>query len=119
MRLQWRVLRDKEVPSVRSKSSRFEIGHPLQVVVPGKSHITQSKVVNNQYNYGCIFCCTGNDPTPVFGGIDTLLQHLSSHQWQDIPAQVLHRAGCVIDRLCADDEEFDINVTPSAGMVSR
>lgn len=80
-----------------------------------KSHITQSKVVNNQYNYGCIFCCTGKDPTPVFGGIDTLLEHLLSHKGQGIPAQALHRAGCVVDRLCTDNEEFDINVPPFAG----
>lgn len=80
-----------------------------------KSHITQSKVVKGQYNYGCIFCCTGDEPTRVFGGIDTLLEHLLSHRGQSIPAQVLHRAGCVVDRLCTDDEDFDINVPPFAG----
>lgn len=80
-----------------------------------KSHITQSKVINSQYNYGCIFCCTGNEATPVFGRIDTLLEHLLSHKGQSIPPQVLDRAGCVVDRLCTDDEDFDINVPPFAG----
>ena len=105
----------KKCPSFDPKVRISKSGIRFRWSFLAKSHITQSKVVNSQYNYGCIFCCTGTDPTPVFGGIDTLLQHLLSHKGQAIPAQVLHRAGCVVDRLCADDEEFDINVPPFAG----
>lgn len=105
----------KKCPAFNPKVHVSKSGVRFRWSFLAKSHITQSKVVKNQYNYGCVFCCTGNDPTPVFGGIDTLLEHLRSHNWQAIPAQVLHRAGCVVDRLCTDEEEFDINVPPFSG----
>lgn len=112
---QGQLLGTKKCPAFDPKVHVSKSGIRFRWSFLAKSHITQSKVINSQYNYGCIFCCTGNEPTPVFGRIDTLLEHLLSHQGQSIPPQVLHRAGCVVDRLCTDDEDFDINVPPFPG----
>ena len=105
----------KKAPSFDTRVRKSKSGIRFRWSFLAKSHVAQAKVVNGQYNYGCIFCCTGPEPTPVFGGIDTLLEHLLTHKGQGISAQVLQRAGCVVDRLAGDDEEFDLNVPPFAG----
>ena len=105
----------KKAPSFDTRVRKSKSGIRFRWSFLAKSHVAQAKVVNGQYNYGCIFCCTGPEATPVFGGIDTLLEHLLTHKGQGIPAQVLQRAGCVVDRLAGDDEEFDLNVPPFAG----
>ena len=79
-----------------------------------KSHVAQSRVVGGTYNYKCILCCSGNDTTPVFGGIDTLLKHLETHRDKPVLSVLLHNAGCVMDRFAPDEEDFDLNIVPSA-----
>ena len=98
-------------PRVRESKS----GLRFKWMFLAKSHVAQARISHGQFSYRCIFCCTNNEPPPVFGRVDMLLDHLLTHRGQVLPAELLYRAGCVVDRLTADDENFDLNVPPFSG----
>ncbi|KLJ08811.1 hypothetical protein EMPG_15750 [Blastomyces silverae] len=71
-------------------------------------------------SYGCIYCCSERrGPAPIFGNVDTFMEHLRTHDGAKIrghsprPEQeLLNRTKCLMGRLAHDQEEFDINIPP-------
>ncbi|PGG97607.1 hypothetical protein GX51_07239 [Blastomyces parvus] len=89
-----------------------------------KSHAYCKKVPpttdGSTCSYGCIYCCSEQrGPAPIFGNVDTFMEHLRTHDGENIrghqarPEQeLLNRTKCLMGRLAHDLEEFDINIPP-------
>jgi len=84
-----------------------------------KSHVRQKEMLRrveakaDMFRYQCIFCAFTRVPPEFFHGPQKLMDHIHwLHSGQDLDDVVLYKAGCVNDRICADDEEFDINIYP-------
>ena len=77
-----------------------------------KSHVTQSKVKDHQYAYQCMICVFQGQPSPVYFGTDTYLDHVQQHRSQPLGEVVLYRAKCIADRTADDNDQFDLNLFP-------
>ncbi|KAK4898192.1 hypothetical protein LTR27_004199 [Elasticomyces elasticus] len=77
-----------------------------------KSHVSQQRVKDQQYTYQCLFCVFLGEKSPVYFGTDLYLDHVSSHRGQALSEVVLYKAMGIMDRIAADDEDFDINLFP-------
>ena len=78
-----------------------------------KSHVPQKKrATPPDYSYLCQFCiCSGSDAMPM--KLEVLFDHISSeHRGVLLDEGVLERTKCVNDRICGDEEVFDINLWP-------
>lgn len=83
-----------------------------------KSHIQVKEVCSDptKATFGCIFCCAEGRVTPMFGGIQTFMDHLVEHR-EHLPTggEVLYRMNCLVGRQAAIDEDFDINIISIEG----
>ena len=78
-----------------------------------KSHVRQNKVAAGQALYKCQFCSFLGMHTPIIQGTEAYIDHVSRKHRAGVFSQViLHRIGCVNDRICTAEEEFDINLYP-------
>lgn len=84
-----------------------------------KSHVACKKPAaltphNARGPFGCIFCCAlRNEPAPVFEELDGFMVHLGLHHRGMDAAALLERTKCVVGRVAAEREVFDINIPPS------
>ncbi|ENH99451.1 hypothetical protein COCC4DRAFT_153218, partial [Bipolaris maydis ATCC 48331] len=65
---------------------------------------------SNDDNFGCIFCCLQDKITGVYGGVETLMNHIAQVHVADMSEVVRRKAQCVLGRVAGSDEEFDINI---------
>ena len=77
-----------------------------------KSHVTQSKVKDHQYAYQCMICVFQRNPSPVYFGTDTYLDHVQQHRGQPLGEVILYKAKCIADLAADDTEEFELNLFP-------
>ena len=77
-----------------------------------KSHIRVKEVCSEptKATFGCIFCCAEGKGTPLFGGIQTFMNHLLVHREHLPTGEVLYRMNCLVGRQAAITEDFDINI---------
>lgn len=77
-----------------------------------KSHIQVKEACSDptKATFGCIFCCAQGRGTPMFGGIQALMNHLVEHREHLPTGEVLYRMNCLVGRQAAIDEDFDINI---------
>ena len=77
-----------------------------------KSHIQVKEACSDptKATFGCIFCCAEGKGTPMFGGIQTFMNHLVEHREYLPTGEVLYRMNCLVGRQAAIDEDFDINI---------
>ena len=82
-----------------------------------KSHIQVKEVCSDptKATFGCIFCCAEGRDTPMFGGIQTFMNHLVEHRERLPTEEVLYRMNCLVGRQAAIDEDFDINIISIEG----
>ena len=82
-----------------------------------KSHIQVKEACSDptKATFGCIFCCAEGRGTPMFGGIQTFMNHLVVHREHLPTGEVLYRMNCLVGRQAAIDEDFDINITSIEG----
>ena len=82
-----------------------------------KSHVQVKEACSDptKATFGCIFCCAEGKGTPLFGGIEALMNHLIVHREQLPTGKVLYRMNCLVGRQAATDEDFDINITSIEG----
>jgi hypothetical protein len=79
----------------------------------GKSHVRQTKVQPHQAMYKCLFCVFLGLHAPVIQGTDLYFDHIAQkHRGSSISQVVLYKTNCVTDRVCTDEEDFDINLYP-------
>lgn len=77
-----------------------------------KSHI--KKKANDSHtvesNYGCIFCSLEDRVSSVYGGVETLMNHIALCHVADMSENTRRKAKCIINRPAGNDEEWDINI---------
>ena len=82
-----------------------------------KSHVKQKNatrsVMDRNYAYQCLFCAFSGTKETVIYTLNTYLDHVS-HEHRIVPLSdvVRYRTRCVNDRVCTDDDKFDINIFP-------
>ena len=86
-----------------------------------KSHVPQKKRAKpSDYSYPCMFCVfLGSEAQSM--GLEKLFEHISSvHRFGKLDGEFLARTKCVSDRICQNEEDFDINIwPPMTGEISR
>ena len=77
-----------------------------------KSHIQAKEACSDptKATFGCIFCCAEGKGTPMFGGIQTFMNHLVEHREHFPTGDVLYRMNCLVGRQATINEDFDINI---------
>ena len=82
-----------------------------------KSHIQVKEACSDptKATFGCMFCCAEGRGTPMFGGIQTFMNHLVEHRERLPTGEVLYRMNCLVGRQAAIDENFDINIISIEG----
>ena len=77
-----------------------------------KSHVRVKEACSDptKATFGCIFCCAEGKGTPLFGGIQTFMNHLLVHREHLPTGEVLYRMNCLVGRQAAITEDFDINI---------
>jgi hypothetical protein len=88
-----------------------------------KSHVQQKGRIRDElFAFQCMFCVfldgsldvdSGAGERQLYYGREKYLEHIAQqHRGQVIGDIVLYKLGCVNDRICDDDEDFDINLYP-------
>jgi hypothetical protein len=78
-----------------------------------KSHI-RKKASNShveESSYGCIFCSLEDRVSSVYGGVETLMNHIAMSHVADMSESMRRKARCVVGRMPGPGEtEWDINI---------
>lgn len=83
-----------------------------------KSHVQQKQVKGQQFAYQCIFCTFATGKGAVYHSTRMYMEHVATHRGE--MSEVLkYKTGCLNDRICNDEEEFDINLFPLDGQENR
>lgn len=84
-----------------------------------KSHVLQKgRIRGEMFAFQCMFCVfldlpDGEEGRTLYYGYEEYLGHIAQeHRGKPMGDIVLYKIGCVNDRICEDDEEFDINLYP-------
>ena len=82
-----------------------------------KSHIQVKEACSDptKATFGCVFCCAEGRGTPMFGGIQTFMNHLVEHREHLPTGEVLYRMNCLVGKQATIDEDFDINIISIEG----
>ncbi|KAG9191912.1 hypothetical protein G6011_10646 [Alternaria panax] len=77
-----------------------------------KSHVRKkaSDSSSNGDNFGCVLCLAQDKVTGVYGGTETLMNHIALTHVADMSEQTRKKVNCILGRVAKADEEFDINV---------
>ncbi|KAK2759973.1 hypothetical protein FQN54_002709 [Arachnomyces sp. PD_36] len=84
-----------------------------------KSHVPLKQVPNvsdgSGGSFGCIFCCAEwQQDAPVFKDLERFMEHLQRHREQVLSPELIYRTKCIVGRIAADTEDFEINLPPKA-----
>ncbi|KAK4897640.1 hypothetical protein LTR27_004786 [Elasticomyces elasticus] len=97
--------------SVERRYSRLGVVYRFPFLA--KSHVRQNKVAAGQALYKCLFCISLGMHTPIIQGAESYIDHVArKHRASELSQVILYRAGCVNDRICTAEEDFDINLYP-------
>jgi hypothetical protein len=83
-----------------------------------KSHVACKRPAVSTPNhvrgsFGCIFCCAELDgPAPIFDLLDEFMAHLGANHRALHAVALLDRTRCVVGRVAAEREDFDLNIPP-------
>ena len=77
-----------------------------------KSHVKKkaSDPTSNDDNFGCVLCLAQDKVTGVYGGVETLMNHIALTHVADMSEQTRKKVNCILGRVAKCDEEFDINI---------
>jgi hypothetical protein len=78
-----------------------------------KSHIKKkaSESHSDESNYGCVFCSLEDRVSSVYGGVETLMNHIAMNHVADMSESMRRKARCVVGRMPGPGEtEWDINI---------
>lgn len=112
----------------------FTIPHPTkkndtQIVVDQRIHISMSGIryrwiflakshvrkkptdnINEECNYCCLICSIEGTLSSVYGGVETLMNHIALTHIADMSKTTQEKAKCILGRTAGANEAFDINV---------
>lgn len=116
------------------KGDTFTIPHPTkknksEIVVDQRIHISMSGIryrwiflakshvkkkpgdsFSDESNYGCVLCCAEGNLTGVYGGIETLMNHIALTHVADMSDKTRKKVNCILGRVAGPGESWDLNV---------
>lgn len=106
------VVHDKKRKGYDTKVLVFSEGIQFRWVFLFKSHVETKDASTDpsQATFGCTFCCAEGRGTPIFGGVQTFMNHLQEHRDRPPTGEVLYRMNCIVGRRAELGEDFDINL---------
>ncbi|KAF1948045.1 hypothetical protein EJ02DRAFT_417523 [Clathrospora elynae] len=109
------------VPHPTKKKKSIEIVDPrVKISMAGiryrwiflaKSHVKKKAGDgSSDDNFGCILCSAEGNVTGVYGGVETLMNHIALTHVADMSEMTRKKVNCVLGRVAGINEDFDINV---------
>ena len=104
----WNKLWTDEAKGIKVRWSFLAQSH-----IPQKNYVDRRNADECMFSYKCLFCVYLGYEAPVLHGKDLYLHHIDqTHRGAELNEIVRYRTGCINNRVCADSEEFDINLFP-------
>lgn len=77
-----------------------------------KSHVKKkaSDGLSEESNYGCVICSVEGNLSSVYGGVETLMNHIALTHVADMSDKTRKKVNCILGRVAGPNEAFDINV---------
>ncbi|KAH7356239.1 hypothetical protein BKA66DRAFT_251634 [Pyrenochaeta sp. MPI-SDFR-AT-0127] len=77
-----------------------------------KSHVKKKAgdALSDESNYGCVICSVEGNLSSVFGGVETLMNHIALVHVADMSEKTRKKVNCILGRVAGPNEAFDINV---------
>ena len=80
-----------------------------------KSHVKKKaeggvKGKDDEYNYCCMFCTADGTLSSVYGGVETLMNHIALTHVADMSENTRKKVNCILGRVAGPKEPFDINM---------
>jgi hypothetical protein len=105
--------KNKEITIVDPRIVTSPSGVRYKWIFLAKSHIKKKAGDSHaeESNYGCVFCSLEDRVSSVYGGVDTLMNHIALCHVADMSETVRRKARCVVGRMPGQEEtEWDINI---------
>jgi hypothetical protein len=105
--------KNKEITVVDSRVYTSKSGIKYKWIFLAKSHVKKKAVDSHmdESNYGCVFCSLQDEVSSVYGGVETLMNHIATvhvHGATKMSDGVCNKAKAVVGRNPAKDEEWDV-----------
>ncbi|CAO2658266.1 Nn.00g059890.m01.CDS01 [Neocucurbitaria sp. VM-36] len=77
-----------------------------------KSHVKKKPgdSFSEESNYGCVLCCVEGNLTGVYGGVETLMNHIALTHVADMSDKTRKKVNCILGRVAGPGEAWDLNV---------
>jgi hypothetical protein len=77
-----------------------------------KSHVKKRAVDSHseESSYGCVFCSLEDRVSSVYGGVETLMDHIALCHVADMSESTRWKARCVVGRVPGEGEDWDIHI---------
>jgi hypothetical protein len=105
--------RNKEItivdPRIHTSGSQIR----YRWIFLAKSHVKKKSIDSHieESNYGCVFCSLQDTVSSVYGGVETLMNHIATSHVADMSENTRRKAKCVIGRMPGVTEtDWDINI---------
>jgi len=98
-------------PRIRTSKS----GIRYRWIFLAKSHV-KKKIADpkvnswSEDNFGCVICCIEGNVSSVYGGVETLMEHVAREHVADMSERTRGKVNCVLGRVASEAEDWDINV---------
>lgn len=104
--------KNKTVESVDPRTYVSMAGIRYRWIFLAKSHVKKkaSDSVADECNYGCVLCSVEGNVTGVYGGVETLMNHIALTHIASMSEKTRKKVNCVLGRVAAAEEPFDINM---------
>jgi hypothetical protein len=113
--------KNKEITIVDPRTYTSESGVKYKWIFLAKSHV-KKKAGDSQAeesNYGCMFCSLMDEVSSVYGGVETLMNHIKTvHGVKRMSEGVKKKAKAVVGRMPEKGDEWDVCV-PVGGSVEE
>ncbi|KAI8936786.1 hypothetical protein NX059_006030 [Plenodomus lindquistii] len=104
--------KNKSIEIVDPRTHVSMAGIRYKWIFLAKSHVKKKPLdnQNNDCNYGCVICSAEGNVTGVYGGVETLMNHIALTHIADMSEKTRKKVNCVLGRVAGPNEEFDINI---------
>jgi hypothetical protein len=113
--------KNKEITIVDPRTYTSESGVKYKWIFLAKSHVKKKAADSHaeESNYGCMFCSLMDEVSSVYGGVETLMNHIKTvHGVKGMSEGVKKKAKAVMGRMPGKGEEWDVCV-PVGGRVEE
>ncbi|KAF2027396.1 hypothetical protein EK21DRAFT_72049 [Setomelanomma holmii] len=105
--------KNKEITVVDPRIATSASGIRYKWIFLAKSHVNKKAGDSHtdESNYGCVLCSLEDKVSSVYGGVETLMNHIALCHVADMSENTRRKARCIIGRVAGKDEtEWDINI---------